>query len=87
MCSLTIEHVLLLQNMFSYYRMCSLTTECVLLQDAYVGVEQNTKFLVAASAANERASASLAIMQVPIIIVVIYIYVCMYVCMYTCVYV
>ena len=34
------------------------------LEDAYTGVEQNTKFLVAASAANERSSASLAIMQV-----------------------
>jgi hypothetical protein len=31
MCSLTIEWVVLLQNVFSYYRMCSLTTECVLL--------------------------------------------------------
>ena len=31
MCSLTTECVLLLQNVFSYYRMCSLTTECVLL--------------------------------------------------------
>ena len=26
LCSLTIECVLLLQNVFSYYRMCSLTT-------------------------------------------------------------
>ena len=31
LCSLTIECVLLLQNVFSYYRMCSLTIECVLL--------------------------------------------------------
>jgi len=31
LCSLTTECVLLLQNVFSYYRMCSLTTECVLL--------------------------------------------------------
>jgi hypothetical protein len=31
MCSLTIECVLLLWNVFSYYRMCSLTIECVLL--------------------------------------------------------
>ena len=31
MCSLTTECVLLLQNVFSYYRMCCLTTECVLL--------------------------------------------------------
>jgi len=30
-CSLTTECVLLLQNVFSYYRMCSLTMECVLL--------------------------------------------------------
>ena len=31
MCSLTIECVLLLYNVFSYYRMCSLTVECFLL--------------------------------------------------------
>ncbi|EKX46364.1 hypothetical protein GUITHDRAFT_70770 [Guillardia theta CCMP2712] len=34
------------------------------LEDAYMNVEQNTKFLVAATAANERSSASLVIMQV-----------------------
>ena len=31
MCSLPTERVLLLQNVFSYYRTCSLTTERVLL--------------------------------------------------------
>jgi hypothetical protein len=29
--ALTTECVLFLQNVFSYYRMCSLPTECVLL--------------------------------------------------------
>ena len=30
----TIEHVLLLQNVLSYYRMCSLTIECVLFLES-----------------------------------------------------
>jgi len=30
LCSLTTECVLVLKNVFSYYRMCSLTIECVL---------------------------------------------------------
>ena len=49
------------------------------LEDAYTGVEQNTKFLVAASAANERSSASLAIMQVNVVYIYIYLYLYIYI--------
>ena len=39
MCALTTEYVLLLQNVYSYYRMCSHTKQYILLRGDMAGVQ------------------------------------------------
>jgi hypothetical protein len=57
MCSLTTGCVLILQGVFSDYRMCSLTTECVLLPEGRLGGSCGGAWLGTGGARSDSSSA------------------------------